>query len=82
MSFFEANDPIFRSYVGRNAPVKPIASGFDWTEGPVWFGDAGCLLFSDIPNNRIMRWTPRVGVSAYREPSNHANGHTRHARLR
>ena len=77
MSFFEAIDPIFHSYVLGNAPVKQIASGFDWTEGPVWFGDAGCLLFSDIPNDRIMRWTPGAGVSVYREPSHYANGHTR-----
>ena len=77
MSFFKAIDPVFRTYVLGNAPVKQIATGFDWTEGPVWFGDAGCLLFSDIPNNRIMRWTPGAGVSVFREPSNYANGHTR-----
>lgn len=77
MSFFEVIDPRFGQYVLGNAPVKQIATGFDWVEGPVWFGDANCLLFSDIPNNRIMRWTPNVGVSVYREPSNYANGHTR-----
>ena len=77
MSFFEAFEPVFRTYVLGNAPVRQIASGFEWTEGPVWFGDAGCLLFSDIPGNRIMRWTPGAGVSVYREPSNYANGHTR-----
>ena len=77
MSFFEAIDPVFNSYVMGNAPVKQLATGFDWVEGPVWFGDAGCLLFSDIPNNRIMRWTPSYGVSTYRAPSNYANGHTR-----
>ncbi len=77
MSFFEAADPVFNTFVLGNAPVKKIAEGFDWVEGPVWFGDANCLLFSDIPNNRIMRWTPKVGVSVYREPSNYANGHTR-----
>ncbi|EFO32063.1 gluconolactonase [Roseibium sp. TrichSKD4] len=77
MSFFEAVDPKFNQFVMGNAPVKQLASGFDWTEGPVWFGDANCLLFSDIPNNRIMRWTPNVGISTYREPSNFANGHTR-----
>ena len=43
----------------------------------MWFGDANCLLFSDIPNNRIMRWTPDVGVTTYRAPSNFSNGHTR-----
>ncbi|MEO1539946.1 MAG: SMP-30/gluconolactonase/LRE family protein [Pseudomonadota bacterium] len=77
MTFFEAHDPVFETYVLGNAPVKQIATGFDWVEGPVWFGDANCLLFSDIPNNRIMRWTPELGVSVYRTPSNFANGHTR-----
>ncbi|MEM9780061.1 MAG: SMP-30/gluconolactonase/LRE family protein, partial [Pseudomonadota bacterium] len=51
MSFFEAHDPIFNTYVLGNAPVKQLATGYDWVEGPVWFGDANCLLFSDIPNN-------------------------------
>ncbi|MEM9029333.1 MAG: SMP-30/gluconolactonase/LRE family protein [Pseudomonadota bacterium] len=77
MSFYEAFDPLFETYVLGNAPVKQIATGFDWVEGPVWFGDAGCLLFSDIPNNRIMRWTPDGHVSEYRAPSNFANGNTR-----
>lgn len=76
MSFFEIHDPRFGAFVMGNAPVKKIATGFDWVEGPVWFGDAGCLLFSDIPNNRILRWTPE-GVTTYRAPSNYANGHTR-----
>ena len=77
MSFFEAIEPQFNNFILGNAPVKKIAEGFDWVEGPVWFGDANCLLFSDIPNNRILRWTPNEGVSVYREPSNYANGHTR-----
>ena len=76
MSFFEAHDPAFAQFVMGNAPVKRIASGFDWVEGPVWFGDQGCLLFSDIPNNRILRWT-EDGVTTFRAPSNYANGHTR-----
>ncbi|WP_159947544.1 SMP-30/gluconolactonase/LRE family protein [Rhizobium sp. 18065] len=76
MSFFEVIDPVFATYVLGNAPVKRLATGFDWVEGPVWFGDAGCLLFSDIPNNRIVRWS-EDGVTTYRQPSNYANGHTR-----
>ena len=76
MSFFEIHDAVFGSYVMGNAPVKRLASGFDWVEGPVWFGDMGCLLFSDIPNNRILRWT-EDGITTFRQPSNHANGHTR-----
>ena len=77
MAFFEAFDPAFNAFVMGNAPVKQIATGFDWAEGPVWFGDAGCLLFSDIPNDRIMRWSPGAGLSTFRQPSNFANGHTR-----
>lgn len=77
MTFFEAFDPLFKSFVMGNAPVKQLATGFDWVEGPVWFGDANCLLFSDIPNNRIMRWIPDVGISTFRAPSNFSNGHTR-----
>lgn len=77
MSFFEVIDPAFERFVLGNAPVEQLATGFDWVEGPVWFGDAGCLLFSDIPNNRMLRWTPETGISTYRAPSNYANGHTR-----
>jgi gluconolactonase len=77
MAFYEIIDPVFAQYVLGNAPVKQLATGFDWVEGPVWFGDANCLLFSDIPNNRILRWTPVQGISIYRAPSNYANGHTR-----
>lgn len=75
--FFQTIDPLFDTYVLGNAPVKQLATGFDWVEGPVWFGDAGCLLFSDIPNNRIVRWTPGEGISTYRAPSHYANGHSR-----
>ena len=47
-------------------------------EGPVWFGDGRYLLWSDIPNNRIMRWDEETGaVSVFRKPSNNANGNTR-----
>ena len=77
MTSFETIDPAFGRFVMGNAPLKKLATGFDWVEGPVWFGDAGCLLFSDIPNNKILRWTPGLGISTYREPSNFSNGHTR-----
>jgi gluconolactonase len=75
--FYHTIDPLFGTYVLGNAPIKQLATGFDWVEGPVWMGDAGCLLFSDIPNNKILRWTPGHGISTYRAPSNYSNGHTR-----
>ena len=74
---FEILDPRFRTYILGNALLERIADGCRWTEGPVWFGDAGCLLFSDIPNDRILRWIEGVGVSEYRRPSRFANGGTR-----
>ncbi|WP_320198648.1 SMP-30/gluconolactonase/LRE family protein [Agrobacterium sp. rho-13.3] len=77
MSFFEVDDPVFSRFVLGNAPLKKLATGFDWVEGPVWFGDHDCLLFSDIPNNRILRWSPVSGITTFREPSNFSNGHTR-----
>jgi len=61
-----------------NAAVERLATGFRWAEGPVWFGDGRYLLWSDIPNNRIMRWDEETGAaSVFRKPSNHANGNTR-----
>ena len=60
------------------AAVERLATGFRWCEGPVWFGDGRSLLWSDIPNDRILRWDEETGVtSIFRKPSNFANGHTR-----
>lgn len=71
-------DPAFDKLRLPLAGVERLATGMRWCEGPVWFGDARHLLWSDIPNNRIMRWTEETGaVSEYRAPSNFANGHTR-----
>jgi gluconolactonase len=71
-------DPRFARYRLANASVERIATGFRWAEGPVWFGDLRCLLWSDIPNDRIMRWVEETGeVSVFRSPSHNANGHTR-----
>lgn len=77
MGDFEILDPRFRSMVLPNAPLEKLADGFRWLEGPVWFADMQCLLFSDIPNDRIVRWTASGGASVFRQPSRFANGHTR-----
>src|SRR2546428_11408507 len=71
-------DPSFAKYRIAQAGVERLATGMRWCEGPVYFGDARCLLWSDIPNNRIMRWDEETGrVSLYRKPSNNANGNCR-----
>lgn len=73
-----ALDPRFEKYRIFSAAVERLASGFRWCEGPVWFGDGRYLLWSDIPNNRIMKWEEETGaVSVFRRPSNFANGNTR-----
>ena len=74
----EILDPSFARYRIFNAAVERLATGMRWAEGPVWFGDGRYLLWSDIPNNRIMRWDEETGaVSVFRKPSMYANGHTR-----
>jgi gluconolactonase len=71
-------DPSFAKYRLPLAGVEQLATGMRWSEGPVYFGDGRCVLWSDIPNNRIMRWDEDTGaVSVYRKPSNNANGNTR-----
>jgi gluconolactonase len=60
------------------AKVERLATGTRWAEGPVWFGDARCLLWSDVPGNRMLRWDEETGaVSDWRRPSGYANGNTR-----
>ena len=60
------------------ASVECLYQGARWSEGPVWFGDSRSLLWSDIPNNRMLRWDEETGVvSTFRKPSNNANGNTR-----
>ncbi|HEY2995070.1 MAG TPA: SMP-30/gluconolactonase/LRE family protein [Methylomirabilota bacterium] len=71
-------DPSFAKYRVNSAAVERLATGFRWCEGPAWFGDGRYLLWSDIPNNRIMRWDEETGtVSVFRKPSDYGNGNTR-----
>jgi gluconolactonase len=77
MDGIEIRDRRFARYILGNATLETLASGFRWIEGLVWMGDANCLLFQDLPNDRTMRWSEGSGVSVYRSPSNYANGQTR-----
>ena len=73
-----ALDPSFRKYHLALSAVERLWHGSRWGEGPVWIGDLRCLLWSDIPNNRVLKWEEQTGaVSEWRTPSNNANGHTR-----
>jgi gluconolactonase len=71
-------DKRFDKYRVMLTHVERLASGTLWGEGPVWFGDGRYVLWSDIPNNRMMRWDEETGAaSVFRKPSNNANGNTR-----
>lgn len=74
---YEIHDQRFRSLIVGSAALEELYSSCRWAEGPVWFNDSNCLLWSDIPNQRMLRWVPDGGVSVFRSPSNFANGHTR-----
>jgi gluconolactonase len=74
----EILDPDFARYRIFSAAVERLGTGYRWAEGPAWVGDGRYLLWSDIPNDRILKWEEETGaVSVFRKPSNHANGNTR-----
>ncbi|MGE0417295.1 MAG: SMP-30/gluconolactonase/LRE family protein [Acetobacteraceae bacterium] len=71
-------DPSFNPYRLPLASVERLYDGCRWSEGPVWFGDGRFLLWSDIPNDRILKWEEETGaVSVFRKTSWNANGNTR-----
>src|ERR1035438_7903830 len=74
----EVVDPRFAKYQIISAAVERLYTGARWAEGPVWVGEGGYLLFSDIPNNRMLRWLEETGeVTVFRSPSNYSNGNCR-----
>ena len=74
----EILDERFRLLVVTNDAIEQLWTGGRWLEGPVWFGDGRYLLFSDIPNNRMLCWSEVTGeVTVFRQPSNNSNGNTR-----
>src|SRR3984893_1586005 len=71
-------DPGFEKYRIYSSTVEQVATGMRWAEGPAYFPEGGYLLFSDIPNNRIMKFDEKTGqTSVSRTPSNYANGNAR-----
>ncbi len=71
-------DPSFERYRLALAKVERLATGMRWSEGPVWLGDTRALVWSDVPGDCMYRWDEATGLtSAFRKPSNNANGNTR-----
>lgn len=74
---FEVRSEAFNAILTPDSKVEKVAGGFRFLEGPVWFAEDECLLFCDIFEAQIKRWSPRDGVSTFRENSGRSNGNFR-----
>jgi gluconolactonase len=74
MSGIEIRDPRFEGVVGRSVDFEQLATGFIFTEGPLWHRRDKYLLFSDMPGDHLRRWSQQDGVSTFRKPCNKSNG--------
>jgi len=74
MDPFQSFDPEFDRLIPAGARLARIDAGAQWSEGPVWLREPGCLVWSDVKGNRMFRWSPAAGVEVFRSPSNYANG--------
>ena len=70
----EIRDDAFKKIVDPNASIQQLATGFEFTEGPVWNPIENALIFSDMPGNIMRKWTDNKGIETFRQPSNMANG--------
>lgn len=70
----EVRDPRFRDVVGASVSFEQVATGFMFTEGPLWHARDGYLLFSDMPGDHLRKWSPSGGVTTFRKPCNQSNG--------
>lgn len=62
-------DPSFHAVVAADAKIEKIAEGFTWSEGPTWVATGNYLLFTDVPENTLYRWSERDGLSVFLKPS-------------
>jgi gluconolactonase len=74
---YQIVDDAFADFVDTTAPPEQLCTGFTWAEGPVWFAETETLLFSDIPNNRMMAWRRDTGAREFLKPAEFTNGHIR-----
>jgi gluconolactonase len=77
MSEFIEFDPRFGALLKPGEKLERLATGAIWSEGPVYFHEDESVIWSDIPNNRLLRWSAKEGTSVWRQPSNFENGHYR-----
>jgi gluconolactonase len=70
----EVYDERARDLLNHDAKLEKLATGCVWGEGAIWMHEDKSVLWSDIPNNRMMRWHPEEGVSVWRDKVEYTNG--------
>jgi gluconolactonase len=70
-------DPRFGELLKPGEKLERLATGAIWSEGPIYFHEDDSVVWSDIPNNLLLRWSAKEGTSVWRQPSNFENGHYR-----
>ncbi|MDQ2778724.1 MAG: SMP-30/gluconolactonase/LRE family protein [Pseudomonadota bacterium] len=75
----EVFDPRFADVADGAGPLEHLCTGATWSEGPVWMREDDSVLWSDIPNNRMLRWQATDGMTVWRDSVEFTNGHTREA---
>ncbi|MDF2159162.1 SMP-30/gluconolactonase/LRE family protein [Algoriphagus sp. CAU 1675] len=65
----ERLDPALNSLIPEGSKIEVLASGFEWAEGPLWLEEEQALLFTDVPANKVWKWTESDSLSLYLEPS-------------
>ena len=65
----DRKNPKINDLIPKDAQIEVLAAGYKWTEGPLWNKKGGFLLFSDIPNNRVVKWSENGGASDFLKPS-------------
>lgn len=79
MASIEVLDSRFAAVAHGAGELERLCSGAIWSEGPVWLRESGELLWSDIPNDRMLAWHPLRGMTVWRQPATFTNGHVREA---
>jgi gluconolactonase len=72
----ERHDSQLSDYLGDSARIEVLASGFEWAEGPLWLEDQQALIFTDVPANKIWKWTEKDSLLLYLTPSGYLGDRT------
>ncbi|MNU80688.1 Gluconolactonase precursor [compost metagenome] len=77
MKNIEIFDPRLQRILNPDSRLEQLCTGAEWGEGPVWISEQSCVVWSDIPNNRMLRWSADEGLGVFRQPAHFSNGNYR-----